>query len=69
MIARWRQALQTGEGRPQLSAALLPPLFASGWLDRGAGKYWGRPFDIIFANNRICISDDYCGSIYIVNWQ
>ena len=41
----------------------------TGWLEESTGQYWGRPVDIIFANNKMYISDDYSGSIYIVSQQ
>lgn len=40
--------------------------FLEGWLDEETGEAWGRPVDILFANNRMYISDDSGGSIYIV---
>ena len=41
--------------------------FITGWLDPNSGDYWGRPVDIIFANNKMYISDDFSGSIYEVS--
>lgn len=43
--------------------------FFTGWLDPGSGNSWGRPVDIIFAMNKMYISDDSRGSIYIVRQQ
>ncbi|MDO8735944.1 MAG: PQQ-dependent sugar dehydrogenase [Thermoleophilia bacterium] len=40
--------------------------FVTGWLDERTGSAWGRPVDIMFANNKMYISDDASGSIYIV---
>ncbi|MHB8791804.1 MAG: PQQ-dependent sugar dehydrogenase [Thermoleophilia bacterium] len=41
--------------------------FITGWLDEATGEAWGRPVDILFANNRMYISDDSSGSIYTVS--
>ncbi|MHB1325604.1 MAG: hypothetical protein ACYC0L_05275 [Thermoleophilia bacterium] len=40
--------------------------FITGWLDEKTGKTWGRPVDIMFADNRMYITDDSSGSIYRV---
>lgn len=41
--------------------------FATGWLD-DSGNVWGRPVDVKFFGDKMFISDDQNGSVYLVEY-
>ncbi|MHB8858788.1 MAG: PQQ-dependent sugar dehydrogenase [Thermoleophilia bacterium] len=65
----WNRTVPTGYKVVRADPAGNVSDFITGWLDPASGQAWGRPVDIIFANNKMYISDDTSGSIYIVRQQ
>jgi glucose/arabinose dehydrogenase len=44
--------------------------FASGWLDDATQNAWGRPVDLIFAEDgSMLLSDDYSGTVYRIWYE
>lgn len=62
----WNRSVPTGYKVVRVERDGRVSDFITGWLDEETGKAWGRPVDILFANNRMYISDDSSGSIYVV---
>ncbi len=54
----------------QNNKAVSAEVFASGWLNDGTQKAWGRPVDILVLNDgSMLISDDRTGVIYRVTYK
>jgi len=62
----WNRQVPTGYKVVRVDRNRQANDFITGWLDEESGKAWGRPVDILFTNNKMFISDDASGSIYIV---
>jgi glucose/arabinose dehydrogenase len=62
----WNRSVPTGYKVVRVDREGRVEDFITGWLDEDSGDAWGRPVDILFANNRMYISDDSSGSIYMV---
>jgi glucose/arabinose dehydrogenase len=44
--------------------------FATGWLDTGTQKTWGRPVDVlVLADGSMLVSDDLAGVIYRITYK
>ena len=44
--------------------------FATGWLDDGTQKFWGRPVDVlVLADGSMLVSDDQAGVIYRITYK
>jgi glucose/arabinose dehydrogenase len=62
----WNRKVPTGYKVVRVDRNRQVSDFITGWLDQQSGSAWGRPVDIFFANNKMYISDDSSGSIYVV---
>jgi len=65
----WNRTVPTGYKVVRVDGDGQVSDFITGWRDEHTGEVWGRPVDILFANNKMYISDDYSGSIYVVQRQ
>lgn len=62
----WNRTVPTGYKVVRVDRDRRVTDFITGWLDEKTGKAWGRPVDILFADNKMYITDDASGSIYRV---
>lgn len=65
----WNRTIPTGYKVVRVDADRNVSDFITGWLDEKTGEAWGRPVDILFANNKMYITDDSSGSIYEVRYE
>ncbi len=65
----WNRTVPTGYKVVRVDANGKVSDFITGWLDEKTGEVWGRRVDILFANNRMYITDDSSGSIYEVCYE
>ncbi len=62
----WNRSVPTGYKVVRVDRELKVSDFITGWIEAESGDVWGRPVDILFTNNKMYISDDLSGSIYVV---
>lgn len=60
----WNRTVPTGYKVVRVDHDRHVTDFITGWLDEKTSKAWGRPVDIMFADNKMYITDDMSGSIY-----
>jgi glucose/arabinose dehydrogenase len=62
----WNRTVPTGYKIVRVDQNLKVSDFITGWLDETTGKAWGRPVDILFADEVMYITDDGAGVIWKV---